>query len=64
VLVAALSHILEPKSKLELLGSGRNADMTDDEADALLPLVTVASDSLASLVPFLIAHDPPNDTRE
>jgi hypothetical protein len=27
-LVTALSHILEPKSELELLGSGRNADRT------------------------------------
>jgi hypothetical protein len=27
-LVTALSHILEPKSELKLLGSGRNADRT------------------------------------
>jgi hypothetical protein len=34
-LVAALLHFLELKSKLELLGSGRNADLIDDQADAL-----------------------------
>jgi hypothetical protein len=30
-----LLHFLELKSKLELLGSGRNADLIDDQADAL-----------------------------
>jgi hypothetical protein len=34
-LVAALSHFSELKSELELLGSGCNADLTEDQADAL-----------------------------
>jgi hypothetical protein len=34
-LVASVSHFLELKSKLELLGSGRNVDLTEDEANAL-----------------------------
>jgi hypothetical protein len=34
-LVASLSHFLELKSELELLGSRHNADLTEDLADAL-----------------------------
>jgi hypothetical protein len=34
-LVATLSHFLEMKSELELLGCGHNADLTEDQADAL-----------------------------
>jgi hypothetical protein len=34
-LVAALSHFLELKTELELLGSGRSADFTEDRANAL-----------------------------
>jgi hypothetical protein len=42
VLVAALSHFLELKSKLELLESERNADLIEDQADALfVPSVCV-----------------------
>jgi hypothetical protein len=42
VLVAALSHFLELKSKLELLESERNADLIEDQADALfVPSVSV-----------------------
>jgi hypothetical protein len=63
-LVATLSHFSELKSELELLGSGRNADLTKDQADALWPLVDVASDSLVSLVPSSVAHDPPDSTGE
>jgi hypothetical protein len=63
-LVAALLHFLELKAKLELLGSGQNADLTDDQADALWPLVSAASNSLASLVPYSIARDPPHDVGE
>jgi hypothetical protein len=61
VLVTALSHFPELKSKLELLGSRSNADLTDDQVDALWSMVSVALDSLVSLVPSLIAHDPPDD---
>jgi ABC-type amino acid transport substrate-binding protein len=35
VLVASLSHFPELKYEMELLGSGRNADLTKDQADAL-----------------------------
>jgi hypothetical protein len=54
VLVSTLSHFPELKSKLEWLGSGCNADLTENHADALWPLVDAASDSLASLVPSLV----------
>jgi hypothetical protein len=64
MLVAALSHFPELTSELELIGSGQNADLTDDQADALWPLVSAASTSLASLVPSSIAHDPPSDVGE
>jgi hypothetical protein len=57
VLVATLSHFLELKCELELLGFGRNEDLIEDHADA-------ASDSLASLVPSSVARDPPDGTGE
>jgi hypothetical protein len=63
-LVATLSPFLELKSKLELLGSGRNANLIEDQADALWPLVDVNLDSLASLVPSLVACDPPDGAGE
>jgi hypothetical protein len=63
-LVVVLSYFLELKTELELLGSGHNADLTEDQADALWPLVSVASDSLASLVPSSIAHDSPDGVGE
>jgi hypothetical protein len=34
-LVATVSPFLEVKTKLEVLGSRRSADLTEDEADAL-----------------------------
>jgi hypothetical protein len=34
-LVVVLSKILELKSEVEVLGSGRNADLMEDQADAL-----------------------------
>jgi hypothetical protein len=64
VLVAALSHFLELKSKLELLESERNADLIEDQADALLSRVCVASDSLASLIPSSVARDPTDSAGE
>jgi hypothetical protein len=63
-LVAALSHFLELKSELELLGSGRNADLTEDQADALWPLVDAASDLLALFFPSSVAHDPSDGAGE
>jgi hypothetical protein len=49
------------KSELVLIGSGRKADLTDNQVDALWPLVITALDSLVSLIPFLFARDPPDD---
>jgi hypothetical protein len=63
-LVATLSHYLKLKSRLELLGSRCNGDLSDDQADALWPLVSTTLDSLASLVPSSFACDPPDDTEE
>jgi hypothetical protein len=60
-LVATLSHFSELKSKLEFR---RKADLTEDQVDALWPLVDVASDSLASLIPSSVARDPPDGARE
>jgi hypothetical protein len=56
-LLTALSHFpdLEP---MELLGSVRDADLSDGQEDALWPLVRVASDSLVSLNPSSLARDP------
>jgi hypothetical protein len=60
-LVIVLSHFPELESELELLESGWGADLSDDQADALWLLVSMASDSLASLVPSSLAHDSPDD---
>jgi hypothetical protein len=64
VLVATLSHFPELKSELELLRSGHNADLVEDQADALWPLVDAASNLLALLIPSSVAHDPPDGTGE
>jgi hypothetical protein len=56
VLVAALSYFPELKSELELLGFGHNTDLIEDQVDALWPLVSVTSDSLALLVPSSVSH--------
>jgi hypothetical protein len=63
-LVVILSDFLELESELELLGSWWNADLTDDQADALWPRVSGALDSLASLVPSSFAHNPLDDAGE
>jgi hypothetical protein len=60
-LVTILSHFPKLETELELLGSGRGVDLSDDQADALWPLVSVASDSLVSLVPSSLARDSPDD---
>jgi hypothetical protein len=43
-LVAIVSHFLELKTELEVLGSGRSADLIKNETDALWIQVCVASD--------------------
>jgi hypothetical protein len=63
-LFAALLHFPELKTELELHGSGWNADLTEDQMDALWPLVSTALDSRALLVPSLVARDPPDDAGE
>jgi hypothetical protein len=63
ILVAVLSHFPELEPKLELLGSGWDADLTDNWADALWPLVSTTTDSLASLIPSSLARDPPNNVQ-
>jgi hypothetical protein len=50
--------------RLELLGSGRDMDVSDDQANALWPLVRVVSDSLASLVHSLLTRDPQDNVEE
>jgi hypothetical protein len=57
-LVAVLAYFPELEPELELLGSGRDTHLNDDWVDALRPLVSVASDSLASVVPSSLARDP------
>jgi hypothetical protein len=64
VLVTAMSHFLELKSELVLLGSRRNADLTEVEVDALWTQVHMASNSLASYVPSSVAHSTPNGAVE
>jgi hypothetical protein len=59
-LVAAVSHFPELKSKLEVLGSGHNMDLTEDEANALWMRVRMALDSLVSYVPSSVACSPPD----
>jgi hypothetical protein len=59
-----VSHFSELKFELELLRSGRNADLTEDEADALWTWVCVALESLASCVPFSVASSHPDSAGE
>jgi hypothetical protein len=61
VLLAALSYFPKLELELELLGSRRDAYLSNNQADALWPLVSVASDLLASLLPSSLPRDPPND---
>jgi hypothetical protein len=64
VLVTTISHFPKLKFELELLGFGRDIDLSDDQADALWPLVSTASDSLVSLVPSSFARDSLDNTEE
>jgi hypothetical protein len=63
-LISALSYFSEVDAELELLMSRHNADLTEDQVDALWTWVCAASDSLASHVLPSIAHSPPNGTGE
>jgi hypothetical protein len=64
VLVAALSHFPELETELELLMSGRNADLIGDQAYALWTWVHAASDLLASHVSPSVARSPPDSVGE
>jgi hypothetical protein len=56
-LVTVLSLFPKLETELELLGSVWGIHLSDDQVDALWPLVSMVSDSLASLVPSSLAHD-------
>jgi hypothetical protein len=62
MLVATMLHFLELRSELELLGSGRNVDLIEDEVVALWTRVCLASDSQPSCVPSSVS--PPDGTGE
>jgi hypothetical protein len=53
-----LSHFPELEHELELLRSRRNADLMEDQADALWAQVLTASDSLVSHALPLVARNP------
>jgi hypothetical protein len=57
---AVVSHFLELEAELEVLGSGRSTDLTEDETDALWTLVHAASDSLV----LHVSHNPPDYMRK
>jgi hypothetical protein len=63
-LVVTVSHFPELYTDREVLGSGRKARFTKDEVVALWSKVRTAVDSLASHVPSLFAHNPPDSMRE
>jgi hypothetical protein len=63
-LVVALSHFSELNTKLELLGSGCNIDLTEDQVNALWTLVRAASDLLASQVFPSVVRNSPNGAWE
>jgi hypothetical protein len=63
-LVAVLLHFPELKTELGLLGSGRNMNLIEDEANALWTWMSAASDLLASNVSSSVAHGTPGDAGE
>jgi hypothetical protein len=50
------------ETKLELLGSGRNADLIEGQLDTLWTQACQAMESLALSIPPSIACDSPDDT--
>jgi hypothetical protein len=54
----------ELETDLELLGSRRNADLMEDQVDALWTQVRPASDSLTSHVLPSVAHNTPDGVGE
>jgi hypothetical protein len=63
-LVTVVSHFPEVDADLEVLGSGCNTGLTEDEVNTLWSRVRAAVDSLASHVPSSVAHNPPDSVGE
>jgi hypothetical protein len=61
-LIATVSHFLVLKTDLEVLESGHNTDVIEDEADALWTQVRAASDLLASYALRMVARNHPDGT--
>jgi hypothetical protein len=59
MLAAALSHFLELETELELLGSRCNADLNEDQVDALWTQARHASESLTSSIPPSVVRGSP-----
>jgi hypothetical protein len=64
VLITVLSHFLELKLELELLGSEYNTDLTKDEMEVFWTWTRRASESMSSRVPPLVARSPPDNVGE
>jgi hypothetical protein len=60
-LVAILLHVLEFETELELLRSRSNMNLVDDQVGALWTQAHLDSDSLATQVLPLVAHNPLDD---
>jgi hypothetical protein len=59
-----LSQFPKLEPELELLGSGHNADLTENQLDALWTWTRRTSESLSSSVLPSNAHNSPGDTGE
>jgi hypothetical protein len=63
-LITALLHIPELEIELELLGSGRNVDLTEGQLYALWTQMHQTLESLELSITPLVARDSPDDTGE
>jgi hypothetical protein len=61
---ATVSHFSELDTDLEVLGSGCNTGLIEDEEDTLWSRVRTAVDSLASHIPSSVARKPPDSVGE
>jgi hypothetical protein len=64
MLVAAMSHFPELDADLEVLESRRNGGLKGGMVDSLWSLVCMATDSLASHFPSLVARNLPDSVGE
>jgi hypothetical protein len=62
--ITVLSHFPKLELKLELLGSGYNADLTKDEMEAFWTRTHRALESLSPRAPLSVARGPPNNVGE